>query len=97
MTYLPPGTREALSSMGEAELTALLADVRPAQESADPMERAAKALRRSRGLDRTVPATKEQAAEALRAHRPDRTAPPTKEEAVDALRSFLGGSKESDQ
>ncbi|CAM4374493.1 hypothetical protein MB901379_00486 [Mycobacterium basiliense] len=48
------------------EFDTLLARVRPPEEPADPMERAAAAMRRSRGLDRPRKATKEQAAAALR-------------------------------
>lgn len=99
MTYLPPGAREALSSMGEAELTELLAEVRPAQESDDPMERAAQALRRSLGVDRPGKATKEHAANAMRqygastrkqrgAAGADRPGKATKEQAVNALRQY---------
>jgi hypothetical protein len=67
MTGLTPEAEQALAAMPEGELTELLARVRPPQESADPMERAAQALRRSRGLDRPTKATPERAAAALKA------------------------------
>ncbi|SIA00034.1 Uncharacterised protein [Mycobacteroides abscessus subsp. abscessus] len=68
MTGLPPDAERALAAMSESEVTDLLARVRPPQESDDPMVRAAQALRRYRGLDRTRKATPEEAANALRAY-----------------------------
>lgn len=67
MTELSPAAEAALSAMSEGEVTELLARVRPPAEAQDPLERAAKALRKSRGLDRPAKATPEQAAEALKA------------------------------
>lgn len=63
---IDPAAEAAVRDMTEAEFIAWSARVRPPVESTDPMERAAQALRRSRGLDRPARATKEQAAAALR-------------------------------
>lgn len=68
MSDLSPHVEQRLADMSAEDFDALIARVRPPEEPTDPMERAAKALRRSRGLDRTGRATKEQAAEALRAY-----------------------------
>jgi hypothetical protein len=65
MTYLSPEAERRLAAMSEPEVTELLARVRPPQESDDPMERAAQALRRSRGRDRPTKATPERAAQAF--------------------------------
>jgi len=63
---LSPEAEQVIANMSEAEVDLLLARTRPPEEPADPMERAAAALRRSRGLDRKSKASKELAAEALR-------------------------------
>lgn len=68
MTDLSPYVEQQLADLSAEDFDALVARVRPPDEPTDPMERAAKALRRSRGLDRTDRATKEQAADALRAY-----------------------------
>lgn len=68
MTQLPAEAEQRLAAMSESEVTDLLARVRPPQESEDPLERAAQALRRSRGVGRTGKANKEQAAAALRGY-----------------------------
>jgi len=57
---------QQIVNMSAEDLDALLARVRPPAEPTDPMERAAAALRRSRGLDRPARATKAQAAAAMR-------------------------------
>lgn len=66
MTQLDPAAEQAIADMDEADVDVLLARLRPPPESTDPKVRAAQALRRSRGVDRKSPATKEQAAQALR-------------------------------
>ena len=66
MAELSPEAEEIIAGMSEAEVDLLLARTRPPEEPANPMERAAAALRRSRGLDRRSRASKETAAEALR-------------------------------
>ncbi|OCB52980.1 hypothetical protein A5722_25530 [Mycobacterium vulneris] len=66
MSSLDDAAEQQLAAMSETEVTELLARVRPPQEAADPMERAAQALRAMRGLDRRGSATKEQAAAAMR-------------------------------
>jgi hypothetical protein len=66
MTEIPPEVTETIAAMSEGDFTAFVAQVRPPEESADPMERAAKALRNLRGLDRPHKSTKEQAAAAMR-------------------------------
>ena len=66
MTQLDPAAEDAIANMSEADVDVLLARLRPPPESTDPKERAARALRRSRGVDRGSKATKEQAAQALR-------------------------------
>lgn len=80
MTELPVGAEQVLAAMSAAEVTELLARVRPSVEQLDPLdqadavldgepspvEKAAAALRRSRGLDRPARATKAQAADAMR-------------------------------
>lgn len=63
-----PYAEQQLADMNADDFDALVARVRPPDEPTDPMERAAAALRRSRGLDRSRPATKERAAEALRGY-----------------------------
>jgi len=65
MTEIPAEVEQVVSAMDEATFTAWAARVRGAEESADPMERAAAALRRSRGVDRRRKATKQEAADAL--------------------------------
>lgn len=63
MPDLGPYVEQQLANMSETEFDALAARVRePAELTPTPMEKAAAALRRSRGLDRKTPATKEQAA-----------------------------------
>ncbi len=62
---MPPEVEQRLADMDEAEFDALLARVRPPEESADPKARAVAALRRHRGLDRTEKASKDDAAAAL--------------------------------
>jgi hypothetical protein len=66
VTELPPHVEQQLADMNEADFDALLARVRPPEESTDPRERAAAALRRHRGADRTKRATPEEAADAMR-------------------------------
>lgn len=76
LTDLSPDARAALAAMPEGQLADLLTELRSPLapldaaaaelDSNDPKQVAAAALRRSRGLDRGRPATKEQAAEALR-------------------------------
>lgn len=77
----PPG-EEAIAAMSETELTETLARLRSPIEQLDPVDRAAaeldaaatpiekaaKAYRKHRGLDRPGRATKEQAADALRGY-----------------------------
>jgi len=63
-----PFAEQQLADMDADDFDALVARVRPPDEPTDPKERAAAALRRSRGLDRGRPATKERAAEALRGY-----------------------------
>jgi hypothetical protein len=56
----------ALAAMTDDEVAETLAAARgEAAEPADPKEKAAQALRRHRGLDRTTRATKDDAAAAL--------------------------------
>lgn len=57
---------DRLANMTGDEFDALLLRVRPPQESSDPKERAAAALRRERGSERRGKATKQNAADALR-------------------------------
>lgn len=66
MSDLSPYVEHQLASMTEEEYDALTARLRPPAEPTDPKERAAAALRRTRGMDRKRPATKEEAAAALR-------------------------------
>jgi len=66
MADLPAEIEQQIAEMSEAEFDLLIARTRPPEEPANPMERAAAALRRSRGLDRKGRASKEVAAEALR-------------------------------
>lgn len=68
MSDLSPYVEQRLADLSTEDFNALVARVRPPEEPADPRERAAQALRRSRGLDRTGRATKEQAVQALRAY-----------------------------
>lgn len=69
MAHLDPDAEDAIAAMDEAELDTLLARLRPPAESSDPKARAAAALRRHRGKSgRRGPATKEQAAQALRSY-----------------------------
>jgi len=68
MTEIPSEVEQTSAEMSEGDFTAFIARVRPAQESQDPMERAAAALRQMRGLDRAGESTKEQATAALRAY-----------------------------
>jgi len=68
MTEIPPEVEETIASMSEGEFTGLIAKVRAPEESQDPMERAAAALRSLRGVDRRGTATKEAAAAAVRAY-----------------------------
>jgi hypothetical protein len=69
VTELDPAVEEHLASMSAEDFDALIARTRPPEEPANPTERAAAALRRSRGLDRTRKATPEQAAAAIRQYR----------------------------
>lgn len=69
MPELSPEAEAIIASMSEGEFDVLVARTRPPEEPANPMERAARALRRSRGLDRKTKASKEQAADALRRFR----------------------------
>jgi len=66
MTDIPPEVEQRIADMSAEEFDDLCARTRIPEEPADPMERAAAAVRRSRGLDRPNKATKEQAAAALR-------------------------------
>ena len=66
MTQLDSAAEQAIADMSEEDVDVLLARLRPPPESTDPKERAARALRRSRGVDRKGKATKESAAAALR-------------------------------
>lgn len=67
MTQLPPEVEQQIADMSEEEVDLLLARLRPPPEQTDPKARAAAALRRHRGKSgRRAPATKEQAAQALR-------------------------------
>lgn len=66
MNELPPDLEQRLAELSEADFDALLARVRPPGEETDPMVRAARALRSSRGLDRKAKATPEEAVDALR-------------------------------
>ncbi len=66
MSELPPDIEQRLADMSPEDFDALIARTRPPEEPIDPMARAAAALRRHRGLDRTTNASKEQAADALR-------------------------------
>jgi hypothetical protein len=68
MTEIPPEVEQQLAAMDEGEFTAFVARVRAPEEGADPMERAAQALRSLRGVDRRGTATKEDAAAAVRAY-----------------------------
>lgn len=68
MSGLSPDARAALAAMPADELTELLGELRSIEDNMTPMERAAAALRRSRGLDRGARASKEDAANALRAY-----------------------------
>lgn len=68
MAELSPEAEEIIAAMSESEVDLLLARTRPPEEPADPKQRAAAALRRSRGLDRKGRADKQTAAEALRAY-----------------------------
>ena len=56
----------ALAAMTDAEVADTLAAARGDAETVDPKEKAVRALRRHRGLDRTKKATPEEAADALR-------------------------------
>ncbi|BCO36012.1 hypothetical protein BMW24_008700 [Mycobacterium heckeshornense] len=66
MSELDPQAEQQLADMSAEEFDLLIARVRPPDEPADPRERAAKALRNLRGVDRKTGTTKEQAAAALR-------------------------------
>ena len=65
MTELPPHVEQQLADMDEADFDALIARTRPPEEPTDPRERAAAALRRHRGTDRTSKATKDDATAGL--------------------------------
>lgn len=75
MTEFSPYVEAQLANMSDAEYDAFTARIRPPAEETDPKIRAANALRRSRGLDRKLPATKEQAAAAMRELRPPAVTP----------------------
>lgn len=66
MTELPPDVEQQLADMSAEDFDLLCARVRPPDEPADPMQRAAAALRCMRGVDGRSGVTKEQAAAALR-------------------------------
>lgn len=66
MSDLTPEVEQRTADMSAEEFDDLCARTRIPEEPADPMERAAAAMRRSRGLGRPRKATKEQAAAALR-------------------------------
>lgn len=55
----------ALAAMDDDEFADAVRDARGDTAELNPMEKAAAALRRSRGLDRKKPASKEEAASAL--------------------------------
>lgn len=65
MNELPAEIEEQIANMPADDFAALVARTRPPEES-DPKARAAAALRRHRGRDRTTRATKDDAAVALR-------------------------------
>ena len=63
----PHAVVAALAAMTDAEVAEALAAARgDAEPVVDPKEKAVRALRRHRGLDRTSRATKDDAAEAMR-------------------------------
>lgn len=66
MTGLPPEVEQQLADMSPEDFDLLVMRVRPPEEPTDPKVRAARALRRHRGLDRTTTVSKDQAAAALR-------------------------------
>lgn len=66
MTELPPDVEQRISEMTPEDFDALIARTRPPEEPTDPKARAAAALRRHRGADRTTKATKTEAADAFR-------------------------------
>lgn len=59
----------ALAAMTDAEVAETLAAARGDAEPVDPKEKAVRALRRHRGLDRTSRASKDDAAAALQQYR----------------------------
>ena len=70
MNELPPGIEQRIADMSAEDFDMLVYRTRPPEEPVDPMERAAAALRRSRGLDRgSKSASREQAAAALANYR----------------------------
>jgi len=66
MAELSADAEAIIAAMTEGEVDLLLARTRPPEEAADPMQRAAAALRQSRGLDRRSKATPHEAVDALR-------------------------------
>jgi len=70
MTELPPEIEQHIAEMSAEDFDMLVYRTRPPEEPANPMERAAVALRRSRGVDRNNrPASREEAAAALAVYR----------------------------
>ncbi len=71
MTYLPPEIEQQIAAMSDEDVSLLLMRTRPPEESADPQERAAKAVRRVVSGKRAgqPKATREQAAAALARYR----------------------------
>jgi hypothetical protein len=70
VTELPPEIEQRIADMTPEDFDMLVYRTRPPEEPADPLERAAAALRRSRGLDRkSKPASREEAAAALAKYR----------------------------
>ena len=69
MTELPPEIEQRIADMTPEDFDMLVYRTRPPEEPANPKERAADALRKSRGLDRENKATPAQATEAMRRYR----------------------------
>jgi hypothetical protein len=68
VTELPPDIEQRIADMSVQDFDLLVYRTRPPEEP-NPMDRAAEALRKSRGLDRDTKATREQATEAMRRYR----------------------------
>jgi RNase H-fold protein (predicted Holliday junction resolvase) len=66
VTELPPHVEQALADLSAEDFAALVARTRqPEEEVTDPKEKAVRALRRHRGLDRTGKASKDDATAGL--------------------------------